>query len=261
MGMEPQTLFSIWLFLLGAVLGSFLNVVVYRLPRGESIHSPASHCPNCNKPLKPYDNIPILSWLLLGAKCRNCKEPISIRYPIVEFTVAVWFVWMFQLFGLSWEFANFAILGVLLLAVSIVDIDTQLIPDSVLIVGAVIGLAFAFYGDVITVSDSLTGGAAMGGTFFLIALIGEKLMKKESMGFGDVKLSLMIGLFIGWKMAFLAIFLSSIFASVIGLTAIGLGKMKFGKPFAFGPFIALGALVSGIWGDRLVNAYLRWAFV
>lgn len=261
MGMEPHTLFSIWLFFAGAALGSFLNVVVYRLPRGESIFRPASHCPNCNKPVKPYDNIPILSWIILGAKCRNCKEPISIRYPFVELAAAIWFVWMFQLFGLSWEFANFTILGVLLLAVSIVDIDTQLIPDSVLIVGAVFGLVFAFYGDVMTVAESLMGGAAMGGTFLLIALIGEKLMKKESMGFGDVKLSLMIGLFIGWEMAFLAIFLSSIFASVIGLTAIGLGKMKFGKRFAFGPFIALGALVSGIWGNMIVDAYLRWAFV
>lgn len=261
MGMEPHTVLSVWLFFLGAALGSFLNVVVYRLPRGESIFRPASHCPNCNKPLKPYDNVPILSWLLLGAKCRNCKEPISMRYPFVESAVAIWFVWMFQLFGLSWEFVNFTILGMLLLAVSIVDIDTQLIPDSVLIVGAVFGLAFAFYGDAMTVTESLTGAAAMGGAFFLIALIGEKLMKKESMGFGDVKFSLMIGLFIGWKMAILAIFLSSIFASVIGLTAIGLGKMKFGKPFAFGPFIALGALVSGIWGNMIVDAYLRWAFV
>lgn len=261
MGMEPHTIFSIWLFLTGAALGSFLNVVVYRLPRGESIFRPASHCPNCDKPVKPYDNIPILSWLLLGAKCRNCKEPISIRYPVVELTVALWLVWMFQLFGLSWEFANFTILGTVLLAVSIVDIDTQLIPDSVLIVGALFGLTFAFYGDAMTIAESLTGGAVMGGTFFLIAIIGEKLMKKESMGFGDVKLSLMIGLFIGWKMALLAIFFSSIFASVIGLSAIGLGKMKFGKPFAFGPFIALGALVSGIWGNVIVNAYLRWAFV
>ena len=236
-------------------------MVVYRLPRGESIYSPASHCPNCNKPITPYDNIPILSWMILRAKCRNCREPISIRYPLIELTVALWFVWMFQLFGMSWDFANFAILGVLLLAVGIVDFDTQLIPDSVLIIGAVFGLVFAFYGDAMTVTESLTGGAAMGGTFYLISLIGEQLMKKESMGFGDVKLSVMIGLFIGWKMAFLAIFLSSIFASVIGLTAIGLGKMKFGKPFAFGPFIALGALVSGIWGDMIVAAYLRWAFV
>ncbi len=222
---------------------------------------PASHCTNCDAPIKPYDNIPILSWLILGAKCRNCKDSISIRYPLIELTVALWFVWMFQVFGLSWEFANFAILGVLLFAVSIVDIDTQLIPDSVLIVGVIIGLAFAFFGDAITLTDSLTGAAAMGGTFFLIAFIGEYVMKKEPMGFGDVKLSLMIGLFIGWKMAFLAIFLSSIFASVIGLGAIGLGKMKFGKPFAFGPFIALGALVSGIWGNVLVDAYLKWAFV
>lgn len=259
--MEPDIIFSFWLFFLGAALGSFLNVVVYRLPRGESIFRPASHCPNCDKPLKPYDNIPILSWLLLGAKCRYCKDPISMRYPFVELAVAIWFVWMFQLFGLSWEFANFTILGVILLAVSIVDFDTQLIPDSVLIVGAVFGLAFAFYGDAMTVTESLTGGAAMGGTFFLIALIGDKMMKKDSMGFGDVKLSLMTGLFIGWKMAILAIFFSSIFASVIGLTAIALGKMKFGKPFAFGPFIALGALVSGIWGNLIVDAYLRWAFV
>ena len=98
MGMEPHILFSVWLFFLGAALGSFLNVVVYRLPRGESIFRPASHCPNCDKPVKPYDNIPILSWLLLGAKCRNCKEPISMRSSFLEFVVAIWFVWIFRLF-------------------------------------------------------------------------------------------------------------------------------------------------------------------
>ena len=260
MAYDPEYILVGWIFLMGATVGSFLNVVISRLPRGESIMKPSSHCPKCQTPVKPYDNIPILSWFLLGAKCRNCKKPISTRYPLVELGVALLFVGMYQLFGLSWEFITFISLGTLLAAISFIDIDTQLIPDSILITGAVLGLLLALFGDAISIENALLGGAVMSGTFFLIALIGEKIFKKESMGFGDVKLSGMIGIFIGWELALLAIFLSSIFGSIIGIGGIIIGRMKFGKPFAFGPFIALGAFVSGLWGEDIVKLYVKWAF-
>ncbi len=259
MSVEPEYLLAIYLFLIGSAVGSFLNVVIYRLPRGESIVKPRSHCPHCDTPIKPYDNIPILSWLLVRGKCRNCKERISIRYPAVELTTALWFVWMYLQFGLSWEFAQYLTLGIILLAISMVDLDTKLIPDSVLLVGGVSALIFAIMGNVISLKGSLMGGAVMGGVLLTIALIGEFVFKKESMGFGDVKLSVMIGLFIGWEMALLAIFLSAIFASVISIGGLLMGRMKFGKPFAFGPFLALGAIVSGIWGEGILLAYLKWA--
>ncbi|MCH7495254.1 MAG: prepilin peptidase, partial [Candidatus Marinimicrobia bacterium] len=198
-------------------------------------------------------------WLLLRGKCRNCKERISIRYPMVELSSALWFVWMYLQFGLSWEFAQYLTLGIILLAISMVDLDTKLIPDSVLLVGGVSALVFAIMGNVISLKGSLMGGAVMGGVLFAIALIGGFVLKKESMGFGDVKLSVMIGLFIGWEMALLAIFLSAIFASVISIGGLLMGRMKFGKPFAFGPFLALGAIVSGIWGEGIMLAYLKWA--
>ena len=260
MTFDPQYILAAWLFLIGSAVGSFLNVVISRLPRGESIMKPASHCPKCNAPVKPYDNIPILSWLLLKGRCRSCQKPISIRYPLVEFGIALLFVWMYQLFGLSWEFTSFISLGALLVAVSLIDVNTKLIPDSILITGAMFGLLLALFGDAISIENSLLGGAVMSGSFFLIALLGEKIFKKESMGFGDVKLSGMIGVFIGWELALLAIFLSTIIGSIIGLGGIFLGRMKFGKPFAFAPFIALGALVSGLWGKDLLRLYVEWAF-
>ena len=260
MTFNPQYILDTWIFLVGATVGSFLNVVISRLPRGESIVKPASHCPKCDTPVKPYDNIPILSWLLLRAKCRSCKKPISVRYPLVELGVALLFLAMYQFFGLSWEFMSFISLGPLLLAVSLIDIATQLIPDSILITGAIIGVLLALFGDAISIENSLIGGAVMSGTFFLIALLGEKIFKKESMGFGDVKLSAMIGIFIGWKLALLAIFLSTIFGSIIGMGGIILGRMKFGKPFWFGPFISLGAFVSGLWGEDILRLYIEWAF-
>ena len=259
MYVEPGYLLAIYLFLIGSAVGSFLNVVIYRLPRGESIVKPGSHCPHCDSPVKPYDNIPILSWLLLRGKCRSCKGEISIRYPAVELSSALWFVWMYLQFGLSWEFAQYLTLGIILLAISMVDLATKLIPDSVLLVGGVSALIFAIMGNVISLKESLMGGAVMGGVLLAIALIGEFVLKKESMGFGDVKLSVMIGLFIGWEMALLAVFLSAIFASVISIGGLLVGRMKFGKPFAFGPFLALGAIVSGIWGKGIMLAYLKWA--
>jgi len=259
--LDPLHILDAWIFLVGSTVGSFLNVVVSRLPRGLSIVKPASHCPKCNTPVKPYDNIPILSWLLLRAKCRSCKKPISVRYPLVELGVALLFLVMYQFFGLSWEFISFISLGSLLLAVSLIDIDTQLIPDSILITGAIIGVLLALFGDAISIENSLLGGVVMSGTLYLIALLGEKLFKKESMGFGDVKLSAMIGIFIGWKLALLAIFLSTVFGSVLGMGGIFLGRMKFGRAFAFGPFIALGAFVSGLWGEEILRLYIEWAFV
>lgn len=259
--LDPQYIISAWIFLFGSAIGSFLNVVISRIPQDESIFKPASHCPKCDTPLKPYDNIPILSWLILRAKCRSCKKPISARYPLVELGTALLFLVIYQVFGLSWEFISFISLGSLLIGVSLIDIDTQLIPDSVLITGAVIGVSLALFGDAISIENSLLGGVVMSGTFFLIAQFGKKLFKKESMGFGDVKLSAMIGIFIGWKLALLAIFLSTVFGSILGMGGILLGRLKFGKAFAFGPFIALGAFVSGLWGEKILRLYIEWAFV
>jgi leader peptidase (prepilin peptidase) / N-methyltransferase len=236
---------------IGACAGSFLNVVIWRVPRGESIVSPPSHCPTCGERIKPRDNIPIVSWLLLRGRCRNCGDPISRRYPLVEGLVAVVFAAITAVNGLDWDLAWQLPLAAVLIAVAAIDLDLHVIPNKIVYPAAAWGVVSA----VLIRIDDLPELAAWGAGAFLFMLIAA-LAYPAGMGMGDVKLTGVIGLYLGSSVvpALLVAFLSG--------TAVGIGIMarhgvaegrKKGVPF--GPFLALGGIVALLVGPDLVEAY------
>ncbi len=262
---------EIFLFVLGAIVGSFLNVCIYRMPRTESVVKPRSHCVSCNKMIPWYDNIPFISYLLLGAKCRFCKQKISFRYFIVEFITACFFILLYRVFGLGFEYINYLVLICGLIIATFVDLDFRIIPDEVSVGGIVVGLvlslieSFKLFGKVqileLPIIDSFLGVLIGGGLIYLTGLFGNllffKLMKKESidgetesMGGGDVKLLAMIGAFIGWKLSILTFFIAPFLGSVAGVYIL----LRKGKhTLAYGPAIALAAVICIFYGKVIVR--------
>ena len=247
-------------FILGCCLGSFLNVCIYRLPReGLSIVSPShSFCPHCQAPIRYSDNIPLLSYLLLRGKCRQCRNKISWRYPFVEaLTGGIAFA-LFWKFGLSFSFFSSFGLSAALVVITFIDLDHQIIPDVISIPGIIIGFVFSAFNLSIRVMDSLIGIVAGGGVLYVVALVYEALAKREGMGGGDVKLLAMIGAWLGWK----AIPFTLLFSSLLG-TVVGMGLMiakREGRHYAipFGPFLALSAIAYIFFGPQLIDWYLSW---
>jgi leader peptidase (prepilin peptidase)/N-methyltransferase len=243
-------------FVFGALVGSFLNVCIHRLPSGESVAFPASHCPRCDAPIKPYDNVPILSWLLLRGHCRQCAAPISLRYPLVELLGGLAAVGAVCGFGLSAAaLLVFAFLAALIV-ITFIDLDHQIIPDAISLPGIFVGFAAALLFGQPTWSESLAGILLGGGLLWGIAEGYARLTGREGMGGGDIKLLAMIGAFLGWK----AIPVTLLIASLVG-TAVGLALMlargrdtKMAIPF--GPFLAAGAVCALFWGDALIAWYL-----
>ncbi len=247
------TFFSI---VFGAMVGSFLNVCIYRLPKEESIVTPGSHCPKCHTPIRFYDNIPILSYLLLRAKCRYCKTPISIQYPIVEALTALSSLWLFMTFGISLSFIYYFMFVSALIVITVIDLYHQIIPDVISLPGIVIGVLGSLIIPQITFWNSLIGMLAGGGSLFLVAMGYQWLFKREGMGGGDVKLLAMIGAFLGWKAVILTILLSSLIGSIIGIGIMLIKGKDFKYAIPFGPFLAFGAVISLFWGEQLINWYL-----
>src|SRR5690349_13736293 len=203
-------LFSIWVFAIGAVVGSFLNVVIARVPKGESIVSPGSRCPRCGNPIAWYDNIPIASWLLLRARCRKCGLPISIRYPMVELLTGVLAVAVFRRDGLGWvAIGDFALVAALV-ALAYIDLDTWLLPHQITWPLLVVGLASPLWNHELSWASAAIGAAAGFALFAAIALIGEKLLKRETMGWGDVWLLAAIGAWLGWPALLPVVLLSAV---------------------------------------------------
>jgi leader peptidase (prepilin peptidase) / N-methyltransferase len=241
---------AVYMALVGAVCGSFLNVVIWRVPRGESIVSPPSHCPRCGERIKARDNIPIVSWLLLRGRCRNCGEPISARYPLIEALVAVVFAAITAINGVDWDLAWQLPLAAVLIAVAAIDLDLQVIPNKIVYPAAVWGLVSAA---LIRLSD-LPELLAWGAGAFLFLLVAA-LVYPGGMGMGDVKLAGVMGLYLGSSVlpALLVAFLSG---SLVGITLMarhGAKARKMGVPF--GPFLALGGIVALLVGPDLVEAY------
>lgn len=244
------------LFIIGAILGSFLNVVIYRVPRRESIVRPGSACPACGTPLLARDNIPILSFLILRGRCRGCSARISPRYPIVETVAGVLPVLMFARFGAGAEFYVYWCLSYVLLVLSFIDLDLRILPDRVTLPGIVIGLIVApllhltpgFW-------SSLIGAVVGGGALYLVGMLGELMLKKESMGGGDVKLAAMLGAFMGWQMIVLALFVAFFTGAVVGIAVIASKRTDWSRSVPFGPFIALGAVTAILWGGPLIRWY------
>ncbi|TES91304.1 MAG: prepilin peptidase [Candidatus Cloacimonadota bacterium] len=243
------------LFLLGLCIGSFLNVVIYRLPKNESIIYPSSHCPFCNHKIAFYDNIPLLSFIILGGRCRNCKKRISFQYPLVEFICGIILPLSFLYYGFSLNFFATSLFLYLLLPIFFIDLKHQVISDKITIPGIIIGFAFSFFLETFHWLGSLIGIAVGGGILLLTAVIGKWVFKKEAMGMGDVMLFMMVGAFLGWKGVLLTLILASFLGSIIGGIILTIKKKK-DTVVPFGPFISIAAAFSYFWGTFLIEKYL-----
>lgn len=243
--------------ILGALIGSFLNVCILRVPKGESIVIPGSRCPYCKKPIKFYDNIPLMSYFLLRGKCRHCKRTISLQYPLVEGITAITSLLLFLKYGpsLSYLFYFFFVDG--LIVITAIDLYHQIIPDVVSIPGIGIGLLCSLIIPHLTFLDSMTGILVGGGSLFLVATLYQWLFKREGMGGGDVKLLAMIGAFLGWKAVILTIFLSSLVGSIIGIAVIVLKGKDFKYAVPFGPFLSFGAVIALFYQNEIISWYLQ----
>ncbi len=282
--------FAAFSFAAGACVASFLNVVAWRVPRGESIVSPPSHCPKCNAPIRWWQNIPILSWLALRGRCANCREPISPRYILVELLGGVLFLAAFlHIFGDGWPtiFGRVQSLSVgsvvslfvwwiwiaLMIVGSFIDFDHKLLPDFVTVGGMVLGVAYwallslsfrDFHPEFLNLKMYLPllfsiAGLVFGfGLLWLIRFLGSKAFKREAMGMGDVFLMGAVGAIFGPVAVLVTLILSSLFGSVVGVSMVALSKTKFGKfvEIPYGPYICMGCLVWMFWGMDLVMWYL-----
>jgi len=240
----------------GALVGSFLNVCIIRLPKEESIIWPGSHCPHCKKPIKFYDNIPLISYILLRGKCRHCNGPISVQYPLIEGITALGSLILFMKFGLSLSYVFYFSFVAALIVITVIDLYHQIIPDVISLPGIGVGLLASLVLPQFTFFDSLTGFLLGGGSLFLIATLYQWLFKREGMGGGDVKLLAMIGAFLGWKAVILTILLGSLVGSITGIIIIILRGKDFKYAIPFGPFLSLGAVISLFYGENIIRWYL-----
>jgi leader peptidase (prepilin peptidase)/N-methyltransferase len=248
----------VFIFVLGAIVGSFLNVCIYRIPAGESIVFPASRCPACKAAIHWYQNIPILSYLFLGGRCASCRVRISWRYPFVEALTGALFALVVYRFGLHGATLVFCVLSALLVVITFIDLDHQLIPDVISLPGIVLGFLGSFLVPWLSWSDSLFGILLGGGSLYLVAAGYELLAKKEGMGGGDIKLLAMLGAFLGWKAVLPVIFLSSLMGSLVGIPLMLIKRADGRLAIPFGPFLAAGALVFLFWGPGLLRWYLSF---
>ena len=251
-------------FGLGACIASFLNVVIWRVPRGESIVRPPSHCPKCNAPIKWYQNIPILSWLALRGKCANCKAPISPRYILIEMLGGALFLAAFLNCGATYYTPVMWIWISLMIVGSMIDFDHKLLPDFVTVGGMILGVAVRSVDSCrlqsfAPIVASIVGLVFGFGLLWLIRFLGSKAFKREAMGMGDVFLMGAVGALFGPVAVLVTLILSSVFGSVVGLSMVALSKTKFGKfvEIPYGPYICLGCLAWMFWGPELVNWYVN----
>ena len=249
----PPGLFVALAVVLGLVVGSFLNVCTFRWPSEESVVSPPSHCPGCGTPISWYDNIPVLSFLILRAKCRFCGAPISPQYPIVELASGLIWAGCFLQYGLTVESARGAVFLTILLGIAITDARFYIIPDEFSLGGGVLGLALAPFAGGLTILEAALGAGVGFGVLWLVAKIGTRLFKKEAMGGGDLKMMGMVGAFLGFPGVFLTLFLGALLGSVV----FGPISWKTGKLVPFGIFLAAGAAVAYGWGDHLIEWYYQ----
>ncbi len=251
--MDTPTL--VFVFALGAIIGSFLNVCIARLPDGRSIVRPPSHCPQCQTFLGWYDNIPILSYLILAGRCRSCRTRISAVYPAVEILTGALAVALFLRLGPTLAFAGYFAFAASLIVITFIDLDHQIIPDVISLPGIVVGLAFSLVSPLVTPVDALLGVLAGGGTLLAVAWLYQTLRGQEGMGGGDIKLLAMIGAFLGWRSIFVTLFVGSVIGSLVGVVLMLYQRADTKLAIPFGPFLACGALVYLFFGDRILAFY------
>ena len=243
------------IFILGLIVGSFSNVCIYRIPRNESMIYPASHCPKCRSSIRPIDNIPLLSYILLKGKCRNCGSKISIQYPVVEFLTGIIYIFIFLIYGLTLQSLIYIILSSALIIIAFIDLNEQIVPDIISLPGIVIGLILSFFVPYISFINSVLGVVVGGGIILVIGLVGSVIFKKEAMGGGDVKLAAMIGAFLGWKYTIISLFLGFFLGALVGIFLILLKIKSKEDMVPFGPFIALGSFITLLWGEKILLWY------
>jgi len=247
----------VWVGLFGLVIGSFLNVVIHRLPRQVPFLAGRSVCPHCNAQLKWYHNIPVLSFALLGGKCAFCRGRISYRYPAVEIINALFYVYFYWQFGFSLNFGIFAFLSSVLLVIFFIDLDFQIIPDVITLPAIALGLAVSLLPGGIGIVNAAIGLLVGGSSLYLIAMLGDWLFKKESMGGGDVKMAAMLGAFLGWQKIILIFISSAVIGLVVSLVImIFSARVRETRVVPFGPFLATAAILSIVYGDQLISLYL-----
>ena len=240
----------------GALLGSFLNVCILRLPENQSIVRPRSQCPQCKKLIAWYDNLPVVSWLLLRGRCRGCGKRISVQYPLIEALVAAIWALSVWYYGPSWTAATAGVFGTILLGIGVTDARTYIIPDEFTVGGLVFGLALSLVGGVEGLLAALTGAAVGFGILLFVAWAGEKAFGKEAMGGGDIKMMAMVGAFVGWKGVLLTIFGGALLGTLI-FVPLSFGKKRL---VPFGVFLAAAAAITFVVGDDLINWYLSWVW-
>ncbi len=254
----PDFISAVLVFIAGLCIGSFLNVCIYRIPENRSIVYPGSTCPGCGRGIGFYDNIPVLSFMVLGAKCRKCSMPISWRYPLVELLTGLIALGVFFKFGPAAEaFVYFGFIAVLLV-ITFIDIDYQLIPDLISLPGIIIFFIASLAVPSITIKESLIGMVAGGGILFLIAELYWRITGKEGMGGGDVKLLAMIGALTGWKGVLFTIFVSSASGSLVGLVVMMIQGRNLKLAIPFGPFLSFGAVVYVFFGPEVIQWYFSF---
>ncbi len=275
---HPWLLYSL-LLALGLVVGSFLNVVIFRLPlmlqrswrqecrllleTGEEVDEPVltlavpnSHCPNCKAPVQPWQNIPVVSYLLLGGKCANCKVAISLRYPCVELVTGLLSCFLAVHFGASLAMVGAVALTWALVTLTMIDIDHQLLPDNITLPLLWLGLLFNIFGTFATLQDAVIGAAV--GYLFLWSIywLFKLLTGKEGMGYGDFKLLAALGAWLGWQDLPLIVLLSSLVGAIAGIALMLMRRQGKDIPIPFGPYLAVAGWIALVWGDQITNAYL-----
>lgn len=252
-------------FIFGAVIGSFLNVCIYRIPRKQSIVFPSSRCPSCDTPIKAWDNIPIISYVLLRGRCRSCREKISPRYPLVEALNAFLYAAALWRYGPGWDLVVYCVLLSALIVITFIDLDFLIIPDRITIPGIALGLAAGCFilpdpfmrRSLLGYKASIAGAAGAFIFYFLMAELSIRLFKKEGMGGGDIKMMTMIGGFMGWKTAILTTFAGSLLGSLGGIALMVVKGKGRGTLIPFGPFLATGAVISLFFGQEILRWYLH----
>ncbi|MGC9327904.1 MAG: prepilin peptidase [Candidatus Hinthialibacter sp.] len=262
----PNEFFVIVAGIFGAAIGSFLHVCIWRIPREESIVFPASACPQCGHAIAWYDNIPLLSWIWLGAKCRHCQASISIRYPIYELLTALLFMGIVYVYGLAYVTFFYFIIVCNLIVASGIDWDHYYIPDALslpmiplMIVAAAIVQWWGLFPTALVqrVDQAVLGILVGGGAIWLIRIVGTWAFRQEAMGFGDVKLMAFMGGFLGWDEALLCIFLGAFFGSIVGVALKITGKIEKYGHIPFGPYLALGAYSCLLYGPEIILWYTK----
>ncbi len=238
--------------LVGLMIGSFLNVCTLRWPEDESVVFPGSHCPKCGEPIRWYDNVPVLGYVLLRGRCRACREPISLQYPLVELATGLVWAGMFSYAGLSFEALRGTLLLTILFGIALTDARFYIIPDQFSLGGLVLGLGLAFLPGGIDALDALIGAIVGFGLLGSVAVVGKWMLKKDAMGLGDIKMMAMVGAFLGWAGVLLTVFLGALLGAVI----FGPISYKAKKLVPFGIFLAAAAAITYGFGSEIIDWYL-----